>query len=118
MKIIQYQTVFCVCQKGYVSDDLSTLEFPAVETWRAQEAVLDGVEARSPRHASYGRAWWWCGSWCPGWTVLGSVHWSAFRGGEGAASRGGVRGNLYEGDRFGSVVSKRRRNRHHGVKMV
>ena len=35
---------------------MRTLEFPAVEAWRAQEAVLDGVEARPPGHAPEGRA--------------------------------------------------------------
>lgn len=29
-----------------------------------------------------------------------------------------MRGNLYEGDRFGRVVSERRRHRRHGVKVV
>lgn len=97
---------------------MSTLEFPTVEAWRPQEAVFDGVEARPPRHASNGRAWGWRGSRSSCRAVLRSVYWSAFWGWEGAASRGRVRGNLYEGDRFGWVVSRWRRKRCHRVKVV
>lgn len=89
-----------------------------METGGAQEAVLDGVEARPPRHASNRGAWGRCWSRGPSWAVLWSVHWGALWGGEGAASRGGVRGNLYEGDRFGWAVSKWRRGWCHRVKMV
>lgn len=46
------------------------------------------------------------------------MHWGALWGREGAASRGGVRGNLYERDRFGRVVSERRRHRCNGVEVV
>lgn len=77
-----------------------------MEARRAQEAVLDGVEARPPRHASDGRAGGRCWGGRPTRAVLGSVHWGALWGGEGAASGGRVRGNLYEGDRFRRVVSE------------
>lgn len=75
-----------------------------MEAWRAQEAVLDGVEARPPRHAADGGAGRrrWGGR--PTRAVLGGVHRGALWGGEGAASGGGVRGDLYEGDRFRRVV--------------
>lgn len=89
-----------------------------MEAWRPQEAVLDGVETRPPGHASDGRAGRRCGSGRPSRAVLGRVHWGALWGREGAASRGGVRGHLYEGDRFGRVVSERGRRRRNGVEVV
>lgn len=46
------------------------------------------------------------------------MHWGALWGREGAASRGGVRGNLYKWDRFGRVVSERRRHRCNRVEVV
>lgn len=89
-----------------------------MEAWRAQEAVLDGVEARPPGHASDGGAGGRRRGGGPRRAVLGGVHRGALWGGEGAASGGGVRGDLYEGDRFGRVVSVRRRHRRHRVEVV
>lgn len=84
--------------------DLSTLHFPAVEARRAQEAVLDGVEARPPGHPADGRAGRRRRAGRPSRAVLGRVHRGAFGGGERAASGGGVRGHLRDGDRFAVVV--------------
>lgn len=86
---------------------VGTLEFPAVEAWRAQEAVLDGVEACPPWHAADGGARRRRRGGRPTRAVLGGVHWGALWGGEGAASGGRVRGDLYEGDRFRWVVRER-----------
>lgn len=84
----------------------STLQLSAVEARRAQEAVLDGVEARPPGQASDGRAGGRRRGGGPRRAVLGGMHRGSLRGGKGAASRGGVGGDLNEGDRFGRMVSK------------
>lgn len=83
---------------------MHTLHFPAVEARRAQEAVLDGVEARPPGHAPDGGAGRRGGAGRAGRAVLGRVHRRAFGGGQRAPSGGGVGGHLCVGDRFSVVV--------------
>lgn len=78
-----------------------TLHFPAVEPRRAQEAVLEGVEACPPRHGGAG------GRGRAGRArraVLWGVHGGSFRGGKRTSSRRREGGHLRDGDRFAVVV--------------
>lgn len=81
-----------------------TLHFPAMEARRAQEAVLDGVEACPPGHATDRGAGRRRRAGCTSGAVLGRVHWGALGGGEWAPPGGGVGGYLCDGDRFAVVV--------------
>lgn len=81
-----------------------TLHFPTVKAWRAQKAVLDGVETCPPGHPTNRRARWGRRAGSSGRAVFGRVYRGAFGGGEWASSWGGVRGHLCCGDRFAVVV--------------
>lgn len=72
-----------------------------MEPWRAQEAVLEGVEARPPRHGGAGgrgRAGRARGA------VLWGVHRGSFRGRKRTSSGRREGGHLRHGDRFAVVV--------------
>lgn len=78
-----------------------------MEAWRAQEAVLDGVETCPPGHASNGGAGRRCGGRRSSRALLWCVNRCSFGSGQRAASGGGVRGHLDDGDRFGAKVRTR-----------
>lgn len=78
-----------------------------MEAWRAQEAVLDGVETCPPGHAPDGGAGGWCGGRRSCRALLWRVDRCSFGSGQRAAPGGGVRGHLDDGDRFGAKVRTR-----------
>lgn len=84
-----------------------------MEAWRAQEAVLDGVETCLPGHAPNGGAGRRCGGRRSCRALLRRVDRRSFGSGQGAAPGGGVRGHLDDGDRFGAKVRTR-----YGMKVV
>lgn len=88
-----------------------------MEARRSQEAVLDGVEPCSPGHSSNAGAGWWRRVGCACWALLWRMDRCPLGGREGTAPWRGVRGDLYDGDRFGAWVSTRREqsNRRHRV---
>lgn len=99
---LSLQGVLC---KRMDHTDALTLQFPAVEAWGAQEAVLDGVQAGFPGHAGHARAARWRPTGSAGGALFGRVHRGAERSGEGASPRGGVGGDLQH--RFGWGFSRR-----------
>lgn len=86
---------------GGVCYRFGTLHFPAVEPWRAQEVVLEGVEARPPRHGGAGGRGW---AGRARRAVLWGVHRGSFRGGKRTSSGRREGGHLRHGDRFAVVV--------------
>lgn len=80
------------------------MHFPAVEPRRAQEAVLEGVEARSPGHATDGGAGGRGRAGRARWAVLWGVHGGSFRGGKRTPSGRREGGHLCDGDTFAVVV--------------
>lgn len=89
-------------------DNGLTLQFPAMEARRPQEAVLDGVESCPPGHSSNAGAGWWRWVGCTCWALLWRMDRCPLGGREGTSPWRGVRGDLYDGDRFGAWVSTRR----------
>lgn len=78
-----------------------------MEARRAQEAVLDGVQACSPGHAPNGGAGGRCRGRRSCRALLRCVDRCSFGSGQRTAPGGGVRGHLDDGDRFGATVRTR-----------
>lgn len=93
------------------------MQFPTMEARRPQETILDGVEPCPPWHSSNAGAGWWCWVGCACWALLWRMNRCPLGGREGTSPWRGVRGDLYDGDRFGAWVSTRREqsNRRHRV---
>lgn len=89
-------------------DRVLTLQFPAMEARRPQETILDWVESCPPWHSSNAGAGWWCWVGCACWALLWRMDRCPLGGREGTSPWRGVRGDLYDGDRFGAWVSTRR----------